>query len=266
MENIFSNYLVPFTIVLLSMIVGLLIVLLWKVRKIHLTSYELRSDTSNIRRETEALFTQIQALFALEKKLGLAEALPPMRGWAGSPDFLLAVADEVLARKPGTVMECSSGVSTLVVARCLQLNGAGHVYSLEHDLKFASKTRKLMDQYGLSNWGTVLDAPLQTEHTETPWYNEEVIPQELARIDMLIVDGPPTSTAALARFPALPRLMSRMADRFIVLVDDADRDDEAEMLKRWRDLFPHLEQRDAYCEKGLIILESLGQLYPNYHD
>lgn len=257
MDISFFNYLAPLLVVLLSIIVSLLVLLLWKVRKIHLISYELRS---NARMEAEVLFAQIQALFALEKKLGLDEALPPMRGWAGSPDFLLAVADEVLARKPTTVMECSSGVSTLICARCLQINGSGHVYSLEHDSEFAYKTRNLLDRYGLADWATVLDAPLKTEKTGTPWYAVDAIPHDLEPIEMLIVDGPPMSTCALARFPALPQLMSRMADRFIVFVDDANRDDEIEILKQWLDMFPHLQQSDGYCEKGLVKLESKGKM------
>lgn len=73
---------------------------------------------------------------------------------------------------------------------------------------------------------------------------------------MLIVDGPPASTAALARFPALPRLMPRMADRFVVFVDDANRDDEIKMVKNWKKLFPHLQHFSLPCEKGLIMLES----------
>ncbi len=257
--DIIFHYLALFAVIMLSLAVCLLVVVLQKVRKIRLATYTLLDDTSNTRRETEALFAQIQALLALERKLGLAEALPPMRGWAGSPDFLLKVAEEALARKPRTVMECSSGVSTLVVARCLQINGAGHVYSLEHDPEFAGKTRKLLDRYGLTDWATVVDAPLQTKHTGTPWYAEEAIPHDLAPIEMLIVDGPPASTAALARFPALPRLMPRMADHFIVLVDDANRDDEIEILKQWQHLFPHLQQSNAHCEKGLVLLESRGK-------
>lgn len=155
--------------VLLLLLLAFMVLVLHKTRKIHLATYTLLNDSVHIRQETSALFAQIQALLALERKLNMDEALPPMRGWAGSPDFLLIVADEVLARKPQTVMECSSGVSTLVVARCLQMMSAGHLYSLEHDPDYAHKTRKLLDKYGLADWATVLDAPLQTKHTDTPW-------------------------------------------------------------------------------------------------
>jgi predicted O-methyltransferase YrrM len=245
---------------LLLLLLVLMVLVLHKTRKIGLATYTLLDDAAHTRRETETLFAQIQALLALERKLGLAEALPPMRGWAGSPDFLLIVADEILAHKPRTVMECSSGVSTLVVARCLQINGKGHVYSLEHALDYAKKTRKLLDKFGLAQWATVIDAPLQTNHTDTPWYAEEAIPKDLAPIEVLIVDGPPASTAPLARFPALPRLLPRMADHFVVIIDDANRDDEVEIVKRWKHQFPHLQETKIPCEKGLVLLHSGGKI------
>ena len=78
-----------------------------KTRKVHLATYPLLSDLATTRKEAEALFGQIHALLALDRKLELPHELPPMRGWAGSPDFLLVVANEILRRKPATVMECS---------------------------------------------------------------------------------------------------------------------------------------------------------------
>lgn len=210
-----------------------------------------------IHRETGALFNQLQALMALEKKLGMIEALPSMRGWAGSPDFLLRIADELTRRKPRMVFECSSGVSTVVVARCLQMHGFGHVYSLEHDQEFAEKSRQLIARYGLENWATVLDAPLvnTNPNSPTPWYDESAIPSDMPPIEMLIIDGPPYWTAPLARYPALPMLISRLADHCIIIMDDADRHNEREILRRWKIEFPDFQYTDAGCEKGCALLE-----------
>lgn len=243
-------------ILLLLGALALLQALAWhKIRRIHLATFRLLEDAAGTRRETESLFAQMQALLALERVLGLAEPLPAMRGWAGSPDFLLEVAREALGRKPQVLVECSSGVSTVVSARCMQINGSGHVYSLEHEPEFAAKTRKLLARHGLSAWATVLDAPLQTAHTATPWYAEQALPAGLGAIEMLVVDGPPTAVAPLARAPAWPRLRGRMAKRCVVLVDDADRADEAEMVRRWCALEPRLKLTRLAAEKGLVLLE-----------
>lgn len=242
-------------VVLSLAILALNLVTLHKTRKTHVVNYSLLANVAAIRKETEALFGQFQALLALERKLSLPQELPPMRGWAGSPDFLLVVANEILRRRPGCVLECSSGVSSIVIARCLQINGKGHVYSLEHDLSYAEKTRKLLADQGLGEWATVLHAPLETRHTDTPWYAEDVIPPDLEPIDLLIVDGPPQKTAPLARHPVLPRMLNRMAPNAIVIMDDANREDETEVVRRWKLDYPiESEQRPA-CEKGCSILQ-----------
>ena len=242
-------------LLLLLVLVVLAAYVLHKTRKIHLATYTLLKDASRSRRELDVLFAQIQSLLALERKLGLSDALPPLRGWAASPDFLLVLADDVLSFGPRSVVECGSGVSTLVISRCLQRNGSGHLYSLEHDGYYASKTRELLENYGLGDWATVLDAPLQTRRTATPWYDEDALPKDLAPIEMLIVDGPPAAIAPLARYPALPRLLPKMALHARVYLDDADREDEREVVRRWEQEFPEWHTAGDYrCEKGLRIL------------
>ena len=104
-------------------VIGLLVLILHKIRKIHLATYSMTSDIAAIRHETESLFGQLQALTALEHKLALSRPLPRLRHWAGSPDFLLVVANEIEAKRPRVVMECSSGASTVVCARMLQMIG-----------------------------------------------------------------------------------------------------------------------------------------------
>ena len=241
-----------------GLLVGLIavaLVSLRKLRAVHVATCKLVDDASSTRREVEALFGQIQALHALERELALPHPLPPVRGWAGSPDFLLATHAEIRRRRPRVVVECSSGVSTVVIARTLQLLGGGHVYSLEHDAEYAHKTGELLDRFGLRDWASVLHAPLQATHTPTPWYREEALPDAASPIDMLVVDGPPESTGPLAREPAFARLRSRMSASFAILVDDADRPDENEMVRRWLAVEPSLRTRSVPAEKGLVVVE-----------
>lgn len=243
-------FLVPISLAL----IGIALVCLSKVRKIHLATFVLCSDTKATRKEVEALFAQIQSLLALEKKLNLPDALPPMRGWAGSPDFLLQLAEQVFRSQPQTVMECSSGVSTVVMARCLQLNGKGHLYSLENSPEYAQKTRALLTKYGLTGYATVLDAPLVSEGQSTPWYDMAAIPGNIGPVEMLVVDGPPASVAPLARYPAMPRLKALLSSSPIILVDDAARDDESTMVNMWLNEIPELKKIELPCEKGCVML------------
>lgn len=234
---------------------GISILILYKVRRIHLSTYKLLDDTEATRRETLALFAQIQALNALERLLCMPKALPTMRGWAGSPDFLLRVAEEILSRKPTTIMECSSGVSTIVAARAAQINGKGHIYSLEHDPMYACKTRDLLAKYQLEDWATIIDAPLTKSSYGTPWYSLGALPKDTSSIDMLVVDGPPSTIGKLARYPAMPSLHHLFSQNILLIIDDTDRNDEQEMLARWKTEYPGLTEFDAYCEKGCALLE-----------
>lgn len=208
--------------------------LLFKIRRIHVATYELIDKTRDIHLETRHLYAQIQAFHELTALLKMAHPLPTLRGWAASPDFLLIVARHALKEAPKTIVECSCGASTIVLARCAQLNRAGHVFSLEHDPKFAAITRSNLIDAGLSEWATVLDAPLKemNPHDERKWYSLDMM-TDPGQIEMLVVDGPPTHINPCARYPAIPMLKDRLANRCHVFLDDADRSDEKETVRKW---------------------------------
>lgn len=227
--------------------------LLHKVRRMHLLLFDIKDQT---RQDTAGLFRQMAALQALYVELKLEKSLPDTRGWAASPDFLLELVRHARAARPLAVVECSSGTSTLVLARCMQLNGAGKVYSLEHDAHFAQQTRQQLRRHGLEDWAQVLDAPLRQHELgeeHWPWYTHQVLPAGLA-IDLLVIDGPPQATRALARYPAGPLLFPRLNPLASVYLDDAARQDEQAIVQRWRSEFPLLEQGARDCEKGCAVL------------
>lgn len=233
--------------------------LLHKVRRIHLASYRIEHELSEMRTELFALYPQWQALQALERRLALDRALPPLRGWAGSPDFLLAITEELDRLQAQCVLECSSGTSTLVIARCLQQQGQGHVYSLEHEPAFAQQTRQLLQVHGLGSWATVVDAPLLSSASgNQPWYSLAGLPAELPPVALLVIDGPPGTGAPLARLPALQMLADRLAPAAVVLLDDADRPDEQEIVSRWLQSHPEFALKRLRAEKGLARLARGG--------
>jgi predicted O-methyltransferase YrrM len=237
------------TLILSATALALLLVLLRKVRDTHRRVWSLQDEAP---RALEFLFRQLEALLALNRLLDLPKPLPPTRRWAASPDFLLVLAEHALEARPMTVVECGSGVSTVVLARCLQLNGAGHAFSLEHQQEFADKTREALRNQGLSEWATVLDAPLHLvplRGENWPWYASEGLPKAL--IDLLVVDGPPMDTRPHARYPAGPMLLPRLAEQGVAFLDDASRPDEKEVLKRWVDETPGLIVSRVATEKGL---------------
>ena len=206
--------------------------------------------------QQQILWQQTEALTSLLTLLKPDAPFPQTRGWAASPDFLMLIAQAIYAQGPCNVAEASSGVSTLTCAYCLKRLGGGHVTSLEHDEEYAKKTRAMLDMHGLSEWATVLHAPLvqmDIAGHAMPWYDPEVI-KTIPAIDVLVVDGPPGRTSPLARFPALPRLESLITPGAIILADDGGRPAEKEMVKRWCAMYPNLTSEYHPTEKGAFML------------
>ncbi|HEX2114952.1 MAG TPA: class I SAM-dependent methyltransferase, partial [Alphaproteobacteria bacterium] len=228
---------------------------LHKVRRNYLMSFAIRSEIERAR-WCDNLFRQQQALDGLYRDLKFTAALPPTRNWAASPDFLSVLARHALEHLPRVVVECGSGVTTLVLARCMQLNGSGRVVSLDHDARFAEETRRNLDRHGLSDWAEVVYAPLEHHAIGDDawnWYAKRNLPGDA--IDMLVVDGPPAPLGEMIRYPAGPLLFPQLSSAATVFLDDADRAGERKVLEKWlkenREL--HLETLD--CEKGGVVLK-----------
>ncbi len=179
------------------------------------------------------LYGQLEALLWLRDTLQLERPLAPTRGAAAAPDALLEIV-RIIDAGATSVLELGSGTSTIVAARRLQQRGKGRVVSLEHLPEYAAQTRAEIAAHGLQDFALVMDAPLEdvqigSDHWQ--WYRLGAgLP---VRIDALFVDGPPQGTGVLARYPALPLLRDRMARGGVILVDDGDRPDEREMVRRW---------------------------------
>ena len=182
--------------------------------------------------------------------------MPATSGWAVSADFLVEIVRHVQSTGPLNVLELGSGTSSVVIAACLRRGGGGRLTSLEHQPAYAEQTRRELSAQGLDAFATVLDAPLvdvTLERGAWRWYDlSNVSPSE--RFDVLLVDGPPADTGPLARYPALPLLLTRLSPTAKILVDDGDRADEREMVARWQDETPGLEVRYLSLAKGAYVI------------
>ncbi len=189
---------------------------------------------------SEAALLEAREVRALLTLQDCSSEVPlPWSGWALSPTGLQAVVRTILIEGRSGVLECGSGVSTVHLARVMRGRGHGRVTALEHDRRWAEVVQTILHREGLQDWATVLVCPLvkwsgcgQT----MPWYDisEATIPP----FDLLLVDGPPGSTAPLARFPALPALWHSVGEDCVVFLDDASRGDEKTICELWASNFP----------------------------
>ncbi len=205
------------------------------------------------------LFSQLEALDWLHAELRLAHPLPATRGYAAAPDALVELVRIIDRVAPATVLELGSGVSTIVIARRLQQLGHGHLVALEHLPEHAERTRAELASQGLADVATVVDAPLEEVSVgPATWSWYELRPGVPAVIDALFVDGPPGGTGSLARYPALPLLRDRLVPGATVFVDDGDRPDEQEMVRRWQLEIDGLQATHLPLVKGAWLLAMPG--------
>lgn len=202
-------------------------------------------------------FAQIESLMSLYNGLDITAPLPPSRGWAVSPDFAAILASLIQEHRPGLVVEAGSGLSTLISAYVLRKNGGGQVISLDHNEVYAAATTRNVAAHGLEDLARVIFAPLirtSIHEKDWLWYDTKAL-QNVQSIDILVVDGPPASTQRLARYPALPILAPLLSDNAIIVIDDAFRPDERQMVARWLEEFDGFTARDVDTEKGTVILQ-----------
>lgn len=207
-------------------------------------------------RLADNLYQQLEALTSIISFLPLRMPLPPMRGWAISPDFGILLINEILKHKPRLVLELGSGVSTLLAGYCLEKTASGKLVSYDHDLKYSKQTRTTMTDHALDHLTEIIHAPLTKlalDRGEWDWYDTARMGQD-SKIDLLVIDGPPGQIQKISRYPALPVLHEQLADNAVILLDDAARTDESSIVDMWTQEFPEFEYEYRSAEKGASVL------------
>jgi hypothetical protein len=151
-------------------------------------------------------------------------------GWGNEdfsarPTYLDAVAAAALTQD-GPILECGSGITTLLLATVARHTGSS-VWSFENDSASFRSVQAALDRFGLT--AHVLLAPLR-DYGAFDWY--DVQPTELPQFSLVVCDGPPGSTRG-GRYGLVPVLSDRLASGCTILLEDAGRSSEREVLHRW---------------------------------
>jgi hypothetical protein len=167
--------------------------------------------------------------------------LPPLRGWAASPDVLLRLHAHIRTTRPQVIVEFGSGASTLVIADALKQNKSGKLYSIEHSKQYGAETLANLQAEKLADWVDLRCAELEpwegahlNDDTEKPslWYAQALL-DGIDTIDLIWVDGPPATTCPYSRYPALPALANGLSTNAEIWMDDTVRQEEKDICKRW---------------------------------
>jgi predicted O-methyltransferase YrrM len=225
------------------------------------TTKSVAHSTEVLRRslvkELTTAYHELEALQNLYAMVAVDRRVPPMRGWAASPDLVLLLVEMLRAERPELMVECGSGASTLWAALAIRQFGLDtRLVALEHDTRYARETTDLLAAHGVADLAEVRHAPLEPFDLDGgtwQWY-ARVGWEDLRGIDLLFVDGPPGKTGPLARFPALPLLGRQLTDDAVVVLDDLVRAEEQEIVQRWLGAAPGVSERRVSLEKGGAIL------------
>jgi len=201
-------------------------------------------------------FTQIESLLSLFFSLQPRIPIPDTRVWAASPDLLKKISEVIFREKPKFVVEAGSGVSTLIIAYCLEQIGEGKVVSLEHDCNHAANSQDMISLHVLQGIATIIHAPLKEiklNGHKWLWYDTDFLNID-EPIEFLFIDGPPGSTQKLARYPALPILFERLDNGATIILDDGHRKDEKEIVELWSKEFNDITYKFLPLEKGAFLI------------
>jgi predicted O-methyltransferase YrrM len=203
---------------------------------------------------------QVEAMLQLFARIKPRAGMPSSGGWAMDATNILNLLDVVERTHPELIVELGGGTSSVWLGYVLEILGSGRLVSIDQDPHYAGLTRAQVHRHGLERLvevriASLVESPIPGH--ETKWYDPAVF-DDLEDIDLLLVDGPTKATGPMSRYPALPVLEKRLSSRAVVVLDDAHRPDEKELVKRWRAESPTLSKIDGIADDHIAILARAG--------
>jgi hypothetical protein len=132
----------------------------------------------------------------------------------------------------GPILECGSGVTTVLLGLLCAARKV-EVWTLEHSPEWQQRLDEVLKKNHISGVN-LCSAPL-TEYGDFVWYNCP-LSQMPPEFSLVVCDGPPGTTKG-GRYGLMPILGDRLPRGSIVVLDDADRPGEVELMRRWENEF-----------------------------
>lgn len=166
-------------------------------------------------------------------------------GYAANLEYLEAVAKSSLTTR-GPVLECGSGATTILLGLLCGRRDV-EVWSLENSVEWQGCVNQALSSNRIS--AVHVCTSLLIEYGDFVWYDPP-LRQMPNRFSLVICDGPPGTTRG-GRYGLLPVMGDRLPPGSTILLDDAGRPGEAELIEKW--------EKEANFETDLI--QSQGSVY-----
>lgn len=146
--------------------------------------------------------------------------------WGAGSEFLAGCITYAMS-SPGAILECGSGLSTILIGAIAKKQGVPH-WVLEHNPKWAGRVQHYLAQYQLDS--VLYTRPL-ADKGDYSWYDAplDIMPDGFS---LVVCDGPPSRTKG-GRYGMFPTMKNRLMPGCHILLDDAERKGELEAAKRW---------------------------------
>lgn len=149
------------------------------------------------------------------------------KSYVANLDYLEEVAHRA-AIASGPVLECGSGLTTILLGLLAGRRGID-IYSLEHIPEWHALVSTKLQRFGIPRV-TLFLSPLR-DYGSFSWYDPPLtcLPDKFS---LVVCDGPPGRVPG-GRYGLLPVLKHHITSSELILLDDADRPGELEVLHRW---------------------------------
>ena len=158
---------------------------------------------------------------------------------------LAVLLNDIVINNRKFIVEFGAGISTLLMPLLIKKNKLEnvHILSVENDAGWMQVVGNLLASEGLSEYVTLLHAPLSNNTISldnNQWYDLPALTKTLdqagRKVDCVLVDGPAAwyNEVYRSRYPALPVLEKYLNEKCSVFLDDTDRKGEKEIVALWQ--------------------------------
>jgi hypothetical protein len=189
-------------------------------------------------------FNQDQAAYNQLLKMFDTGVFIPITKWAISPKEVVHICNEILINERNNIIEFGSGLSTLYIAQLLKIHSIkANFISVENDLAWGTKLKSMLRDLDLEAYVDIIICPLvdvphkYAKKSQKKWYDINILEKAITNvnaIDLVIVDGPYGNNTPFARYSATPFLKQKLAENYIIFLDDSYRREESQIIKHWQ--------------------------------
>jgi len=148
-------------------------------------------------------------------------------GWSAKEEYIKEILRHAYDGT-GPILECGSGLSTILCGRVADKVGR-EIWTLEHMPFYADLVNRTLKRYRIK--AVRFHVKDLKDYGSFSWYDPplEKMPRDFS---MVVCDGPPGETPG-GRYGFLPVMKEHLESGCVILLDDANRSSEAEILSLW---------------------------------